>query len=230
MDLTTKLEKLVSRLEKIETQPADIARQQIEGILDGIYPLLEEEYQSMVEEAYKDEELDKDAEQIINKAEDLFVKVDTLIADIQTKIGFDIEDLGDSVFDDELERSVYDEEMGAESVSDEEIEYLFNEVAKSALHKIGHDDSDPRVVDLMGNILAELASGEKNDDIIVGKVLAPLVLSGYAIDPGELKNICSRTRDKCGMQVLGLQIAIDTMREYKCSAYDALMQISNLLQ
>lgn len=232
MALTTKLEKLVGRLEKIEKLPADIAKQEIEEIQDVVYPILEEEYQEMLAEAYKEDELDKDTEQIINKAEDLFVKIDSLISEIQTKLGLDIEALFEGEFDDDLERTYYDDvnvnHNDDEEVSSEEIEILYNGVAKSALRTIGDMDNDPQTISVMGDILALLASGEKDDDVIASKVLASMMLSGFYVEHDELKAMCSKTRELCGLQVFGLQIAIDSMREYKCSAHDALMQISKL--
>lgn len=123
----------------------------------------------------------------------------------------------------------YDSFLDDEEESEND-EYLIvlNEVAKSALRAIGIDDTDSRIINLMGTILIGISSGD-NDDIIAGKAFAELMMTGFALDIESIKEMCKNTREKCQKQLLGLQIAFDSIRKYNCSALDALSQIEIFL-
>ena len=229
MKIIEQLEELVIRLEDLKKQQnltRDFVTQQLDEINSKILPELDAELLRVNDKAYKNGEPSKEIQDTLDRIDDLFIKVDSLVSTIQSK--YEIITVNDE-FDDGLERSVYDDENFDEEGGDEEIEFLFNEVAKSALRTIGDKDNDPQTISVMGDILALLASGEKNDDIIVGKVLAPIVVSGYYVESDALKNMCAKTRKLCGKQILGLQIAMSSISEYKCSAYDALSQIDMFL-
>ncbi len=45
----------------------------------------------------------------------------------------------------------------------------------------------------------------------------------------DIKKMCKDTREKCKKQLFGLQIAINSLREYHCGAEDALTQIAMFL-
>lgn len=230
MELIEKLEELVIRLEDLKKQQKltkVFVEQQLDEINSKILPELDAELLRVNDEAYQNGEPSKETLDTLDRIDDLFINVDSLISTIQSKYEIITEN---DEFDEELERSVYydDDDFDPER-GDEEIEFLYNEVAKSALRTIGSNDNDPQIISVMGDILALLASGEKNDDIIVGKVLAPIVVSGYYVEPDALKNMCTKTRNLCGKQVFGLQIALSSISEYKCSAYDALAQIDMFL-
>lgn len=110
----------------------------------------------------------------------------------------------------------------------EEFTIVLNEIAKSALKKIGVNSSDDRIVEVMKSILMGNALGE-TDAVIVGKAFAEPVLSGFLMDKDRIKEMCMNTREKCQLQLLGLRIAIDGIRYYNCSAEEVLSQISIFL-
>ena len=155
------------------------------------------------------DQLEDDVDMYVD--DDLFQSEREIIEDI-----LELFDDDDSFLDDE-----------EESENDEYL-IVLNEVAKSALHAIGIDDTDSRIINLMGTILIGISSGD-NDNIIAGKAFAELMLTGFALDIESIKEMCKNTREKCQKHLLGLQIAIDTIQDYHCNAEIALMQVANIL-
>ena len=86
----------------------------------------------------------------------------------------------------------------------------------------------------MGSILVGIASND-SDETIAGTAFAQMVLSGYVIDKTpegnreKIKEIYNLARRKCQKQVLGLQIAYDSLNNYHCSSAEALSQIQMFL-
>lgn len=109
-----------------------------------------------------------------------------------------------------------------------EFSIVLNEIAKSALKRIGINDTDYRIVEIMKSILTGIVFGE-TDTVIVGKAFSELLLSGFLLDKDKIKEMCVNTREKCQSQLLGLRIAIDSIRDYDCSAEEVLSLISILL-
>lgn len=101
-------------------------------------------------------------------------------------------------------------------------------VAKSALKAIDEDDEDPQIVSLMDSILCRIILGEE-DGVIAGKSFAELAGTGLFMPMDDIEAMCKKTREKCQKQLLGLQIAYDSLQEYNCSAEAALSQIAMLL-
>lgn len=100
-------------------------------------------------------------------------------------------------------------------------------VALCVLKTIDEDDN-PQMVELMDSILCRIIFGEK-DEVIAGKSFAELAMMGLFMPKDDLEAMCRKTRERCQKQILGLQIAIDSLQEYDCSAEDALSQIAMLL-
>ena len=109
-----------------------------------------------------------------------------------------------------------------------EFSIVLNEIAKSALKRIGINDTDYRIVEIMKSILTGIVF-EETDTVIVGKVFSELLLSGFVLDKDKIKEMCVNTRKKCQLQLLGLGIAVDSIRDYDCSAEEVLSQISIFL-
>jgi hypothetical protein len=80
----------------------------------------------------------------------------------------------------------------------------------------------------MGTILLGISS-EESDDAIAGRAFAQLALSGFMLPMEDIKKMCKDTREKCKKQLFGLQIAMNSLQEYHCSAEDALTQIAMFL-
>jgi hypothetical protein len=80
----------------------------------------------------------------------------------------------------------------------------------------------------MGLILVGVFS-EESDETIAKRAFDQLVISGFILPMDDIKKICKEVREKCKKQLFLLQIAIDSMREYKCSGIDALCQIQLFL-
>ena len=121
-----------------------------------------------------------------------------------------------------------DEENDDETDDEDEYDIVLNEVSKSALIAIGIDNEDENSIKLMGTILIGISS-EESDDAIAGRAFGQLAMSGFMLPMEDIKEMCRKTREKCKKQVFGLQIAFNSLQEYKCSALDALGQIEMFL-
>lgn len=121
-----------------------------------------------------------------------------------------------------------DEENDDETDDEDEYDIVLNEVSRSALKAIGLDSEDEQSINLMGAILIGISS-EESDDAIAGRAFAQLVMSGFMLPIDKIKEMCCKTREKCKKQLFGLQIAYGNLREYQCSAEDALSQIQLFL-
>ena len=80
----------------------------------------------------------------------------------------------------------------------------------------------------MGTILIGISS-EESDDAIAGRAFAQLVVCVYMLSMDDIKEMCKDTREKGKKQLFGLQIAYGNLREYQCSAEDALSLIQLFL-
>ena len=221
MEIIDKLTEILNRLESLkQLQDTDInyLEEQIDQIEYDDLPQLKDEINKSID--YSDNNPD-DNLIVKEQIEDLFDKLDEAIYSVRIQFG-----LNDSKEDDEqieyVDGGVY------EVPEPDEYTIVLKEVAISALKTIGINNKDNHAVSVMETILVGILSGEK-DNIIVAKAFNELLLSGFMLDREQLVEMCKNTRENCQMQLLGLQIAVDSIREYKCSALEALSQISVFL-
>ena len=232
MELIDKIKAIIGRLEDIRIQSnpnIEIIKRQVDFIENEELLNLDEEFDEWRNSLYDAGEPDEETDKIIDKTGDLFIYADELIATIRQQ--FEIEDVYDDIddFDDEeLSRTVWDDDDDHNDADDEEYDIVLNEVSKSALIAIGIDNEDENSIKLMGTILIGISS-EESDDAIAGRALAQLALSGFMLPMEKIKEIVKETREKCKKQVFGLQIAFSNLREYNCSAEEALSQIQLFL-
>ena len=232
MELIDKIKAIIGRLEDIRIQSnpnIEIIKRQVDFIENEELLNLDEEFDEWRNSLYDAGEPDEETDKIIDKIGDLFIHADELIATIRQQ--FEIEDVYDDIddFDDEeLSRTAWDDDDDHNDADDEEYDIVLNEVSKSALIAIGIDNEDENSIKLMGTILIGISSGE-SDDAIAGRALAQLALSGFMLPMEKIKEIVKETREKCKKQVFGLQIAFSNLREYNCSAEEALSQIQLFL-
>jgi len=232
MELIDKIKAIIGRLEDIRIQSnpnIEIIKRQVDFIENEELLNLDEEFDEWRNSLYDAGEPDEETEKIIDKIGDLFIHADELIATIRQQ--FEIEDVYDDIddFDDEeLSRTAWDDDDDHNDADDEEYDIVLNEVSKSALIAIGIDNEDENSIKLMGTILIGISS-EESDDAIAGRALAQLALSGFMLPMEKIKEIVKETREKCKKQVFGLQIAFSNLREYNCSAEEALSQIQLFL-
>ena len=232
MELIDKIKAIICRLEDIMNQSNpnfEIIRGQVDLIENEELLNLDEEFDEWRNSLYDAGELDEETDKIIDKIGDLFIHADELIATIRQQ--FEIEDVYDDIdgFDDEEQsRTAWDDDDDYNDADDEEYDIVLNEVSKSALIAIGIDNEDENSIKLMGTILIGISS-EESDDAIAGRSFAQLILSGFMLPMEEIKEIVKATREKCKKQVFGLQIAFNSLREYSCSAEEALCQIQLFL-
>lgn len=232
MELIDKIKAIIGRLEDIRIQSnpnIEIIKRQVDFIENEELLNLDEEFDEWRNSLYDAGEPDEETDKIIDKTGDLFIYADELIATIRQQ--FEIEDVYDDIddFDDEeLSRTVWDDDDDHNDADDEEYDIVLNEVSKSALIAIGIDNEDENSIKLMGTILIGISS-EESDDAIAGRSFAQLILSGFMLPMEEIKEIVKATREKCKKQVFGLQIAFNSLREYSCSAEEALCQIQLFL-
>ncbi len=232
MELIDKIKAIIGRLEDIRIQSnpnIEIIKRQVDFIENEELLNLDEEFDEWRNSLYDAGEPDEETDKIIDKIGDLFIHADELIATIRQQ--FEIEDVYDDIdgFDDEEQsRTAWDDDDDYNDADDEEYDIVLNEVSKSALIAIGIDNEDENSIKLMGPILIGISS-EESDDAIAGRALAQLALSGFMLPMEKIKEIVKETREKCKKQVFGLQIAFSNLREYNCSAEEALSQIQLFL-
>ena len=232
MELIDKIKAIIGRLEDIRIQSnpnIEIIKRQVDFIENEELLNLDEEFDEWINSLYDAGEPDEETNKIIDKIGDLFIHADELIATIRQQ--FEIEDVYDDIdgFDDEEQsRTAWDDDDDYNDADDEEYDIVLNEVSKSALIAIGIDNEDENSIKLMGPILIGISS-EESDDAIAGRALAQLALSGFMLPMEKIKEIVKETREKCKKQVFGLQIAFSNLREYNCSAEEALSQIQLFL-
>ena len=232
MELIDKIKAIIGRLEDIRIQSnpnIEIIKRQVDFIENEELLNLDEEFDEWRNSLYDAGEPDEETDKIIDKTGDLFIYADELIATIRQQ--FEIEDVYDDIdgFDDEEQsRTAWDDDDDYNDADDEEYDIVLNEVSKSALIAIGIDNEDENSIKLMGPILIGISS-EESDDAIAGRALAQLALSGFMLPMEKIKEIVKETREKCKKQVFGLQIAFSNLREYNCSAEEALSQIQLFL-
>ena len=232
MELIDKIKAIIGRLEDIRIQSnpnIEIIKRQVDFIENEELLNLDEEFDEWRNSLYDAGEPDEETDKIIDKIGDLFIHADELIATIRQQ--FEIEDVYDEIdgFDDEEQsRTAWDDDDDYNDADDEEYDIVLNEVSKSALIAIGIDNEDENSIKLMGTILIGISS-EESDDAIAGRALAQLALSGFMLPMEKIKEIVKETREKCKKQVFGLQIAFSNLREYNCSAEEALSQIQLFL-
>ena len=232
MELIDKIKAIIGRLEDIRIQSnpnIESIKRQVDFIENEELLNLDEEFDEWRNSLYDAGEPDEETEKIIDKIGDLFIHADELIATIRQQ--FEIEDVYDDIdgFDDEEQsRTAWDDDDDYNDADDEEYDIVLNEVSKSALIAIGIDNEDENSIKLMGTILIGISS-EESDDAIAGRALAQLALSGFMLPMEKIKEIVKETREKCKKQVFGLQIAFSNLREYNCSAEEALSQIQLFL-
>ena len=232
MELIDKIKAIIGRLEDIRIQSnpnIEIIKRQVDFIENEELLNLDEEFDEWRNSLYDAGEPDEETDKIIDKIGDLFIHADELIATIRQQ--FEIEDVYDDIdgFDDEEQsRTAWDDDDDYNDADDEEYDIVLNEVSKSALIAIGIDNEDENSIKLMGTILIGISS-EESDDAIAGRALAQLALSGFMLPMEKIKEIVKETREKCKKQVFGLQIAFSNLREYNCSAEEALCQIQLFL-
>lgn len=232
MELIDKIKAIIGRLEDIRIQSnpnIEIIKGQVDLIENEELLNLDEEFDEWRNSLYDAGEPDEETDKIIDKIGDLFIHADELIATIRQQ--FEIEDVYDDIddFDDEeLSRTAWDDDDDHNDADDEEYDIVLNEVSKSALIAIGIDNEDENSIKLMGTILIGISS-EESDDAIAGRAFGQLAMSGFMLPMEDIKEMCRKTREKCKKQLFGLQIAMNSLQEYHCSAEDALTQIAMFL-
>ena len=228
MVLVNKLNSIIGQLEEIQNladPDIDVVRKQLDDFENEIIPKLDEEFDKVSGRIYDEGETNETAEKLLEQIEDLFIQAEALINTIREQYVLDYS--VDDEEDEELVRSLLEDEEEDDEEIDECVVVL-NVISKSALSAIGFDNEDPQSVGLMETILLGISS-EESDDAITGRVLAQLALSGFMLPMDEIKRMCKETREKCKKQLFGLQIAMNSLREYHCSAEEALSQIAMFL-
>lgn len=232
MELIDKIKAIIGRLEDIRIQSnpnIEIIKRQVDFIENEELLNLDEEFDEWRNSLYDAGEPNEETGKIIDEIGDLFIQADELIVRIRQQFhNEDVYDDIDNLNDDELVRTSWDDDEYYNDAEDVEFDIVLNEVSKSALIAIGIDNEDENSIKLMGTILIGISS-EESDDAIAGRALAQLALSGFMLPMEKIKVIVKETREKCKKQVFGLQIAFSNLREYNCSAEEALSQIQLFL-
>ena len=232
MELIDKIKAIIGRLEDIRNQSNpdfEIIRGQVDLIENEELLNLDEEFDEWRNSLYDAGEPNEETGKIIDEIGDLFIQADELIVRIRQQFHMeDVYDDIDNLDDDELVRTSWDDDEDYNDAEDIEFDIVLNEVSKSALIAIGFDNEDENSIKLMGTILIGISS-EDSDDAIAGRAFGQLAMSGFMLPMEDIKEMCRKTREKCKKQVFGLQIAFNSLQEYKCSALDALGQIEMFL-
>ena len=228
MELIDKIKAIIGRLEDIRNQSNpdfEIIKGQVDLIENEELLNLDEEFDEWINSLYDAGEPNEETGKIIDEIGDLFIQADELIVRIRQQFHMeDVYDDIDNLDDDELVRTSWDDDEDYNDAEDVEFDIVLNEVSKSALIAIGFDNEDENSIKLMGTILIGISS-EDSDDAIAGRVFGQLAMSGFMLPMEDIKEMCRKTREKCKKQLFGLQIAMNSLQEYHCSAEDALTQI-----
>ena len=227
MELVNKLNSIIGQLEEIRNlsdPDIDVVRKQVDDFENEILPKLDEEFDELRRRIYDEGDPDEAAEKLMDQIGVQFIQADALINTIREQFGLDYPN---DEKDDELVRSLLEDDEEDDEDNDE-YNVVLDEISKSALTAIGFDNEDSKSVGLMGTILLGISS-EESDDAIAGRAIAQLALSGFMLPMEDIKKMCKDTREKCKKQLLGLQIAMNSLQEYHCSAEDALTQIAMFL-
>ena len=232
MELIDKIKAIIGRLEDIRNQSNpdfEIIRGQVDLIENEELLNLDEEFDEWRNSLYDAGEPNEETDKIIDEIGDLFIQADELIVRIRQQFHMeDVYDDIDNLDDDELVRTSWDDDEDYNDAEDVEFDVVLNEVSKSALIAIDYDNEDENSIKLMGTILIGISS-EDSDDAIAGRAFGKLAMSGFMLPMEDIKEMCRKTREKCKKQLFGLQIAFNSLQEYKCSALDALGQIEMFL-
>ena len=222
MEIIDKLNSLIDRLEMIQHDKSP----NINNLRVQINIIKNKELPQLMDEAGEFDDVNSENESEINikdQIDDLLFQVEVLINTICLDFGLENREAynyTDSSFED------YEEDNDEEDNDNYCI--VLNEVSKSALKAIGLDNEDEHSINLMGIILVGISS-EESDDAIAGRAFAQLAMSGFMLPMEDIKEMCRKTRENCKKQLFGLQIAFNSLREYNCSALDALSQIEMFL-
>jgi len=223
MELVNKLNSIIGQLEEIRNlsdPDIDVVRKQVDDFENEILPKLDEEFDELRSRIYDEGDPDEAAEKLMDQIGDQFIQADALINTIREQFGLDYPD-------DELVRSLLEDDEEDDEDNDE-YNVVLDEISKSALTAIGFNNEDSQSIGLMGTILLGISS-EESDDAIAGRAFAQLALSGFMLPMEDIKKMCKDTREKCKKQLFGLQIAMNSLQEYHCSAEEALTQIAMFL-
>lgn len=224
MELENKIDAIIGLLEDIlSLSDPDIEslRNQIDVIENEVLLKLDDEFDDWRCQIYDQGDPNEETDKLIDKIGDKFIEADTLINSIREKS--DLEE------DDNEEGGGFWDPLDDDDSDDEdEYDIVLDEVSRSALKAIGLDNEDEQSINLMGAILIGISS-EESDDAIAGRAFAQLAMYGFMLPMEDTKEMCRKARENCQKQLFGLQIASNSLREYNCSALDALSQIEMFL-
>ena len=228
MELLKKIDAILGQLEEIlslSNPDTENLKKQIDIIEYEELLKLDDEFDDWRGQIYDQGNSNEETDKLIDKIGDKFIEADTLINSICEKFGLEEEyDDGDDGFLDPLD----DDDDDDDSNDEDEYDIVLDEVSRSALKAIGLGNEDEQSINLMGAILIGISS-EESDEAIAGRAFAQLAMSGFMLPMEDIKDMCRKTRENCKKQLFGLQIAFNSLREYNCSALDALSQIEMFL-
>lgn len=228
MELLKKIDAILGQLEEIlslSNPDTENLKKQIDIIENEELLKLDDEFDDWRGQIYDQGNSNEETDKLIDKIGDKFIEADTLINSICEKFGLEEEyDDGDDGFLDPLD----DDDDDDDSNDEDEYDIVLDEFSRSALKAIGLDNEDEQSINLMGAILIGISS-EESDEAIAGRAFAQLAMSGFMLPMEDIKDMCRKTRENCKKQLFGLQIAFNSLREYNCSALDALSQIEMFL-
>ena len=228
MELLKKIDAILGQLEEIlslSNPDTENLKKQIDIIENEELLKLDDEFDDWRGQIYDQGNSNEETDKLIDKIGDKFIEADTLINSICEKFGLEEEyDDGDDGFLDSLD----DDDDDDDSNDEDEYDIVLDEVSRSALKAIGLGNEDEQSINLMGAILIGISS-EESDEAIAGRAFAQLAMSGFMLPMEDIKDMCRKTRENCKKQLFGLQIAFNSLREYNCSALDALSQLEMFL-
>ena len=222
MEIIDKLNSLIDRLEMIQHGKSP----NINNLRVQINIIKNKELPQLMDEAGEFDDVNSENESEINikdQIDDLLFQVEVLINTICLDFGLENREAYNYT-DSSLED--YEEDNNEED--NEEYDIVLNEVSKSAINTIGLDSKNALYVTLMASILHGIFM-EESDDVIARKAHTQLFACGFMLPMDEINKMCRKTRENCKKQLFGLQIAFNSLREYNCSALDALSQIEMFL-
>lgn len=241
MELIDKYNSLIERLEEIlhlENPDINNLSTLIEEIENDELMQLEEEVDKYYDQICDGKEPDKSELKILSQIENMTDKTYELISVIREEFGLEymeedeFENEGDEEIDDGFEQrcSPWNSENNESEL--EQYTIVLNAIAKSALKKIDVGSVDTIIMNLLEHVMEIILAGiltKEKECLTVAKAFSDVMLTGYYIPKEKIADMCKQVREKCHMQLMGLEIAVGSLQNYHCGAEAALSQIAMFL-
>lgn len=115
------------------------------------------------------------------------------------------------------------------SQKDDAFEYVLDQIARSAVRRLGLEAEDPRYVFLLSRMLISLC-GPNEDGYIASQMMNYLAQEGYDLPEEEVNRLVPAARKQCDRHVFALQTAFNDIESFDLSGEEAFSNISKFIE